>query len=299
MEKTQPTASFHPSEQLPRAPGTTMVRSPLSRFLFPILPPPPLPTSIPLTRLIYSATPTLLYLLAYPKSQSSPCRRPKPRLPSGLPSSAPHALAFWVLGTYTSTRRTRSLTRSRISGFEARSCRQRHPFEGTEHPELSAQPDFLRCRPGQTHGEHPAWTSFASRPLGSVPGLKLYIKSYDHQAHAAAVAVESLNSPFKGIVIGDPPGLGKMVSCLSFLHPFNPRTSSFCRANQATQLNSIFHFSRCSSSLNHHLLLFIVRLCNRAALLNLLYVSRFLLVGRSLLTCRANRLSILSPLMAV
>lgn len=51
-------------------------------------------------------------------------------------------------------------------------------------------------------------------PLVDVPGLRQGVEPFEHQKAGAAIIKDSLNSPSQGIIVGDPPGLGKTLQVL-------------------------------------------------------------------------------------
>ncbi|RBR19864.1 uncharacterized protein FIESC28_05470 [Fusarium coffeatum] len=54
-------------------------------------------------------------------------------------------------------------------------------------------------------------------PIGDIPDLRPGITLQEHQKHAVGKAEFAMNSQFKGMILGDPPGLGKTLSALSII----------------------------------------------------------------------------------
>lgn len=46
------------------------------------------------------------------------------------------------------------------------------------------------------------------------PRFRSQVVPFDHQLHAKAVALDTLESRFRGLIIADPPGLGKTLPAL-------------------------------------------------------------------------------------
>ena len=49
---------------------------------------------------------------------------------------------------------------------------------------------------------------------GPIPGLREEVQPYPHQQHATSFCLHALESKFKGVIIADPPGLGKTLPAL-------------------------------------------------------------------------------------
>ncbi|KAH7179551.1 P-loop containing nucleoside triphosphate hydrolase protein [Fusarium flagelliforme] len=54
-------------------------------------------------------------------------------------------------------------------------------------------------------------------PIGDIPNLRPGITLQEHQKHAVGKAEWAMKSEFKGMILGDPPGLGKTLSALSMI----------------------------------------------------------------------------------
>ncbi|KAL4727264.1 hypothetical protein ACLX1H_006170 [Fusarium chlamydosporum] len=62
---------------------------------------------------------------------------------------------------------------------------------------------------------------WSASPTGDIPNLKPSIMLHGHQKHAVGKAKWAMNSMFKGMILADPPGLGKTLSALAMIARFD------------------------------------------------------------------------------
>ncbi|RGP75402.1 global transactivator [Fusarium sporotrichioides] len=58
---------------------------------------------------------------------------------------------------------------------------------------------------------------WSAPPIGDIPNLRPNAELKEHQKHAVGKAEWAMRSQFKGMILGDPPGLGKTLSALSMI----------------------------------------------------------------------------------